>query len=446
MRFASNAARWMSAAAATAMMLGVAAPLLAQQPAVTTASNTQSTINPGPIKGERRHVESTRGTTFCTVAAFIGKPANATAHIYTSTSCQTCSPEYTKSIDPAGLARQIGVAACRVNAGRFWMMDELIFSAGESVSLHGVTMVWIGSLKPEDAQAYFGDKPYTPASIARESEWIFKAGKPVYLLRTPDGKAWVLQEFCHDADTDLTPDNLDTLGKKLRLPTGWRFETNILPSDLSLNTARSGGRAFIMRDELGNTYQGVGFDDSASYIPSVATAAETPIPESKQTTLGLYVTAAEAYDRWKAAPESVKIIDVRTPEEYVVVGHPAMALNIPFAFLTYQQKEGKFEYGSTPNTEFVSQLQKIAKPNDMLLVACRSGGRSAKAVNLLAAAGFTNVYNIVDGIEGDMVKDHGSAFYGKRMKNGWKNSAPWVYDVDPEKIILEEGATKTTTR
>jgi hypothetical protein len=27
------------------------------------------------------------------------------------------------------------------------------------------------------------------------------------------------------------------------------------------------------------------------------------------------------------------------------------------------------------------------------------------------------------------------------MKNGWKNSAPWVYDIDPEKIILEEGAS-----
>ena len=25
------------------------------------------------------------------------------------------------------------------------------------------------------------------------------------------------------------------------------------------------------------------------------------------------------------------------------------------------------------------------------------------------------------------------------MKNGWKNSAPWVYTVDPEKVILEEG-------
>ena len=35
-----------------------------------------------------------------------------------------------------------------------------------------------------------------------------------------------------------------------------------------------------------------------------------------------------------------------------------------------------------------------------------------------------------------------SVFNGKRMKNGWKNSAPWVYSIDPEKIILKEYTSK----
>jgi len=30
------------------------------------------------------------------------------------------------------------------------------------------------------------------------------------------------------------------------------------------------------------------------------------------------------------------------------------------------------------------------------------------------------------------------------MRNGWKNSAYLVYDLDPEKTILEEGAAKDT--
>lgn len=168
------------------------------------------------------------------------------------------------------------------------------------------------------------------------------------------------------------------------------------------------------------------------------------IPQEKATTLGLYVTAAQAYEMWKAAPDDVKIIDIRTPEEFIFVGHPEMAWNIPFAFVSYQRKDGKFESGHKVNTAFVAQVMQIAQPTDILLVTCRSGGRGAMAVNQLAAAGFTQAYNIIDGVEGDLVKDPDSAFNGKRMKNGWKNSAPWVYSIDPEKIILEEGASNET--
>jgi len=168
------------------------------------------------------------------------------------------------------------------------------------------------------------------------------------------------------------------------------------------------------------------------------TAARTTLPKDKQTKLGLYVTAQEAYEMWRAAPDSVKVIDVRVPEEYAFVGHAEMAWNIPVAFITYHRKAGRFEHAVKPNPHFVTDVKKVAQPTDTLLVTCRSGGRSAIACNILAAAGFTNVYNITDGMEGDKVTDKESVFLGKRMKNGWKNSAPWVYEYDPEKIIIEE--------
>ena len=177
---------------------------------------------------------------------------------------------------------------------------------------------------------------------------------------------------------------------------------------------------------------------------TLAAPEDSQLPERKQTTLGLYVTAAQAYEKWEAAPDKVTIIDVRTPEEYAFVGHPEMAWNIPFAFVTYQRKDGKTEYGPKMNPDFVAEVKKLAGLNDTLLVMCRSGDRSAKAVNDLAAAGFKNAYTITDGFEGDKVKDPESVFNGKRMRNGWKNSAPWVYDIDPEKIILEEYASKQT--
>ena len=67
-----------------------------------------------------------------------------------------------------------------------------------------------------------------------------------------------------------------------------------------------------------------------------ATVSELQVPEEKQTTLGLYVTAQQAYDKWKANHKDVKILDVRTPEEYAFVGHAAMARNIPFMFFKHR--------------------------------------------------------------------------------------------------------------
>jgi rhodanese-related sulfurtransferase len=87
--------------------------------------------------------------------------------------------------------------------------------------------------------------------------------------------------------------------------------------------------------------------------------------------------------------------------------------------------------------DFVARVKQIATPDDTLLVMCRSGGRGAMAVNLLAAAGFKDVYNITDGMEGDVVTDANSVFEGQRLKNGWKNSGcPWTYSLTAERLLL----------
>lgn len=193
----------------------------------------------------------------------------------------------------------------------------------------------------------------------------------------------------------------------------------------------------------------IGFAATASLVGAetekpASVAVNRQLPKEKQTTLGLYVTAKEAYEMWKAAPDKVKVIDVRTPEEFAFIGHPEMARNIPFAFVTYQRKDGTTEYSVKLNSDFLAEVKKMAGPTNTLLLMCRSGGRSALAINQLAAVGFKNVYNITDGMEGDKVEDPESVFFGKRMRNGWKNSAPWTYSLDPEKFILKKGASKQT--
>jgi rhodanese-related sulfurtransferase len=165
--------------------------------------------------------------------------------------------------------------------------------------------------------------------------------------------------------------------------------------------------------------------------------ATSQLPAAKQTTLGLYVTAMEAYAMWREAPEKVKIIDVRTPEEFLFVGHAEMAWNIPVVTQTFQWDAEKKQFPMRPLADFVARARKVATPHDTLLVMCRSGGRGATAVNLLAQAGFTNVYNITDGMEGDAVKNPDSVFNGQRLVNGWKNSGlPWTYDIDPTRMVM----------
>jgi len=167
--------------------------------------------------------------------------------------------------------------------------------------------------------------------------------------------------------------------------------------------------------------------------------AASPLPDGKQTTLRLYVTSREAYEKWKAAPDEVTVLDVRTPEEYVFIGHAEMAWNIPLAAQSYQWDAEKKQLPMRPLPDFVARARKVTEPEDTILVMCRSGGRSAMAVNLLAKAGFRNVYNITDGMEGDEVKDPDSVFNGQRLVNGWKNSGlPWTYKIDPERMVLPE--------
>ena len=162
------------------------------------------------------------------------------------------------------------------------------------------------------------------------------------------------------------------------------------------------------------------------------------IPKSKQTTLGLYTTSAEAFEKWRLDPE-IRILDCRTPEEYVFVGHAPMALNIPKQFMTYEYSADDKGPVMRNNPDFMGEVTAKLKPSDTIYVMCRSGGRSAKTVDMLAEAGYTKVYNIVDGFEGDKIKDEGSYFNGKRMRNGWKNSgAPWTYALDPDLMYLPE--------
>jgi len=158
---------------------------------------------------------------------------------------------------------------------------------------------------------------------------------------------------------------------------------------------------------------------------------KSKLPKEKQTVLNLYVTSKEAYDLWKNTPKKVKILDVRTLDEYIYVGHAPMAWNIPAFLRTNLWDAEKQDFTYKLNSDFSSHVKELFQPEDIILVTCRSGGRSALAVNFMATLGYKNVYNITDGFEGDTVKDPESLYHGQRLKNGWKNSGlAWTYKMD----------------
>lgn len=84
-------------------------------------------------------------------------------------------------------------------------------------------------------------------------------------------------------------------------------------------------------------------------------------------------------------------LDVRTPEEFEE-GHPPGAYNVPVAFLGTM--------GMEPNDEFVSVVQRHFPSDAKLVVACKAGGRSRMACELLGAEGFQVLANMDGGYHG----------------------------------------------
>ena len=164
------------------------------------------------------------------------------------------------------------------------------------------------------------------------------------------------------------------------------------------------------------------------------------VPEIKQSDLKLYLTAAEAFEM-KKGNEKVIFIDVRTPEELQYVGNAGAMLdgNVPYVLNDLSGYDDKLKhYKVAANSDFVTAVGDIVtkkggnKESEIILM-CRSGDRSSKGASLLGKAGYTKVYSVVDGFEGDKAKDGDTK--GKRTVNGWKNAdLPWTYEMDKAKM------------
>jgi rhodanese-related sulfurtransferase len=163
------------------------------------------------------------------------------------------------------------------------------------------------------------------------------------------------------------------------------------------------------------------------------------VPKDKQTKLGKYLSAKEAYDVVTSERSKVLFVDIRTRGEVQYVGYANdIDGHVPFVemspFGEWDVKGSRFKLDANPvfSTSIEALLAKKGlTKSDKIILICRSGDRSKHAADLLADAGYANVWNQFEGFEGDLSPD------GRRTVNGWKNAGlPWTYKLDQAKMAV----------
>jgi rhodanese-related sulfurtransferase len=116
------------------------------------------------------------------------------------------------------------------------------------------------------------------------------------------------------------------------------------------------------------------------------------------------LTPLEADFIWQHAP-GAKLVDVRSHAELELVGF------IPGAILLEWQTFPGWQL----NPYFLPQLKQQVDKEALVMFICRSGGRSHQSAVLAHDAGYTEVYNVLEGFEGDK-----NALHRRGLLNGWK--------------------------
>lgn len=130
------------------------------------------------------------------------------------------------------------------------------------------------------------------------------------------------------------------------------------------------------------------------------------------------ITPQQAYQMLKDDPRAV-LIDVRSSMEHLFIGHPKGAIHVPWI------DEPDWEI----NPNFVPQIRQVmlgglsgdSSGCASVLLICRSGKRSLEAGNLLMEEGFPEVYNVLEGFEGELDEEH-----HRNTTGGWRfHGLPW---------------------
>ena len=130
------------------------------------------------------------------------------------------------------------------------------------------------------------------------------------------------------------------------------------------------------------------------------------------------ISPTEAWEMMQADP-SVTLIDVRSDMEFLMIGHPKGAVNVPLIDAP----------DWTVNDSFVANVRKallgrVSSKNrqmNQVLLICRSGNRSMQSAELLHSEGLTDIAIIEGGFEGPLNEQH-----HRNTVAGWRfEGLPW---------------------
>jgi rhodanese-related sulfurtransferase len=103
--------------------------------------------------------------------------------------------------------------------------------------------------------------------------------------------------------------------------------------------------------------------------------------------------------------EGYAYLDVRSIQEFDQ-GHPEGAYNIPLLHMT--------PAGMQPNPDFMEVVRSIFEPDAKIVVGCKAGGRSLKAAQAMAQAGYSQVIDQRAGFVG------ATDPFGQVVEPGWQ--------------------------
>lgn len=178
------------------------------------------------IPDKTLHVANARNLSFCEIVPMErGAPL---VYVYNTIGNNGCSRVLSDLVDTKSLAAKLGAESVLLNSKRRWLQDQLwIYRLGETKDFGGLKATMMASVEPfflrEAMKAHF-----SPIYLSRWTKSVYEKGRPIFLMRSPSGKAWVMQSYTTYVDESLTIDTLVHLRVQLSVPPGWRFETKIL--------------------------------------------------------------------------------------------------------------------------------------------------------------------------------------------------------------------------